>query len=212
MLETSFHAPVEMLADPLIGWRAWTLAGSRSGDDVRLRPIAGDGRPWPPRTPASAACARHRGHEVPDPWCSCGLHAVPGPDALRRTRDPAVLGSVALWGRVIEHEAGWRAAFAYPQRLRLICYLCFATWGTHAPGGCSVVVRHRGGRMVPLCEPHLELSRRYGYHIPRLLDANVVESVLLSAYAVDLLPPSGLDDSGQRAPMAGRGRAGEPLA
>ncbi len=188
MLETSSPSLVTTLAEPLMGWRAWTLAGTRTGDDVRLRPIAGDGRPWPPRTPAWAACARHRGHAVPDPWCTCGLHAVPGPDALRRTRDPAVLGTVALWGRVIEHDAGWRAAFAYPQRLRLICYLCFATWGTHTPGGCSVVIRHRGGRMVPLCAPHLELSRRYGYPMPRLLDADVVESGLLSAYAVDLLP------------------------
>lgn len=122
-----------------------------------------------------------------------------------------MLGTVALWGRVIEHEAGWRAAIAYPQRLRLICYLCFATWGTHAPGGCSVVVRHRGGRMVPLCDPHLELSRRYGYRMPRLLDANLVESDLLSAYAVDLLPGLAAD-SGQRAPMPGGGGPRQPLA
>ncbi len=212
MLETSSPSPVTTLAEPLMAWRAWTLAGTRTGDDVRLRPIAGDGRPWPPRAPAWAACARHRGHAVPDPWCTCGLHAVPGPDALRRTRDPAVLGTVALWGRVIEHDAGWRAAFAYPQRLRLICYLCFATWGTHAPGGCSVVVRHRGGRMVPLCAPHLELSRRYGYPMPRLLDANVVESGLLSAYAVDLLPSVALDASDQRPPMPGGGGPGQPFA
>lgn len=98
-----------------------------------------------------------------------------------------MLGTVALWGRAVEHEAGWRAAFAYPQRLRLVCYLCFSLWGTHSPSGCRVVVRHRGGRMVPLCEPHLELSRRYGYRIPRLLPAEVVESSLLSTYSVDLL-------------------------
>lgn len=98
-----------------------------------------------------------------------------------------MLGTVALWGRAVEHEAGWRAAFAYPQRLRLVCYLCFSLWGTHSPSGCRVVVRHRGGRMVTLCEPHLELSRRYGYRIPRLLPAEVVESSLLSTYAVDLL-------------------------
>ncbi len=96
---------------------------------------------------------------------------------------------MALWGRAVEHDAGWRAALAYPQRLRLVCYLCFSLWGTHAPSGCSVVVRHRGGRMVPLCEPHLELSARSGYPIPRVLAAADVESHLLSTYAVDLLPP-----------------------
>jgi hypothetical protein len=41
--------------------------------------------------------------------------------------------------------------------------------------------------MVPLCEPHLELSRRYGYRMPRLLEASTVEQALLSTYAVDIL-------------------------
>jgi hypothetical protein len=41
--------------------------------------------------------------------------------------------------------------------------------------------------MVPLCEPHLELSRRYGYRVPRVLPARPVRSALLAAYAVDLL-------------------------
>ena len=49
----------------------------------------------------------------------------------------------------------------------------------------AVVVRHRGGRMVPLCEPHLELSIRYGYPIRRTLPAARIESELLSTYAVD---------------------------
>jgi hypothetical protein len=112
------------------------------------------------------------------------MHAA---DLLRRTRDPAALGSVALWGRVVEHARGYRAEFGYPQRLRLICYLCFCLWGTRTPSGCAVVVRHRGGRMVPLCEPHLELSWRYGYRTPRLLEARAVEQALLDTYVVDLL-------------------------
>jgi hypothetical protein len=48
--------------------------------------------------------------------------------------------------------------------------------------------------MVPLCEPHLELSRRYGYRVPRVLPARPVRSALLMIYAVDLL--GGLDVSG----------------
>ena len=39
----------------------------------------------------------------------------------------------------------------------------------------------------PLCEPHLELSRRYEYRMPRILPARPVESALLAAYAVDPL-------------------------
>jgi hypothetical protein len=124
------------------------------------------------------------------------LHAVESPDELRRTRDPAVLGTVALWGRIVEHEHGFRAALAYPQRLRLLCYLCFTLWGRNGPGDCDVVVRHRGGRMVPLCEPHLELSRRYGYRVPRILSARAIESELLATYAVDPLRELAWADEG----------------
>jgi len=181
------ETPVATLAGPIHAWRTWTLLGSRDGAQVRLAPIAGDGRPWPPRRPAEASCTRHRSHVRPELDCTCGLHAVESPDELRRTRDPAVLGTVALWGRIVEHEHGFRAALAYPQRLRLLCYLCFTSWGSNGPGDCDVVVRHRWGRMVPLCGPHLELSRRYGYQLPSILSARTIESELLATYAVDLL-------------------------
>jgi hypothetical protein len=186
-MPTRLETPVATLAEPIHAWRTWTLVGSRDGSRVRLAPIAGDGRPWPPRRPAEASCTRQRSHVRPELECTCGLHAVESPEELRRTRDPAVLGTVALWGRIIEHEHGFRAALAYPQRLRLLCYLCFTLWGRNGPGDCDVVVRHRGGRMVPLCEPHLELSRRYAYRVPRILSAREIESELLATYAVDPL-------------------------
>jgi len=187
MSSTRLSGPVDHLVEPVHAWRTWTLVGSRDGRDVRLAPIAGDGKPWPPRRPAAASCTRHRSHVRPELDCTCGLYAVASPDDLRRTRDPAVLGTVALWGRIVEHEQGYRAALGYPQRLRLVCYLCFWFWGRHASGDCEVVVRHRGGRMVPLCGPHLELSRRYGYRVPRILPARSIGSALLATYAVDPL-------------------------
>lgn len=186
-MSAALESPALTLAEPVHAWRTWTLWGSRDGREVRLLPIAGDGKPWPSMRPATASCARRRRHVVPGLGCTCGLHGVPEPDALRRTRDPAVLGTVALWGRVVEHEHGYRASLAYPQRLQLVCYLCFSLWGRRPPGGCEIVVRHRGGRMVPLCGPHLELSRRYGYRIARVLAAAPVESTLLATYAVDPL-------------------------
>jgi len=173
-------------AEPILAWRAWTLSGRRDGSRLRLRPIVGSRRPWPPFHPARAVCARPRGHHAPDPACTCGLHATRTPDLLRRTRDPAVVGTVALWGRVIEHEHGYRAEFAYPQRLRLVCYLCF--WQRHlAWSESDVVVRLFGGRMVPLCRPHLETSHRYGFPTPLVLPAHHVQRGLLATYAVDLL-------------------------
>jgi hypothetical protein len=187
-------APEHALStEPITGWRTWTLAGSRDAGEVRLLPIAGTGKPWPPRAGVRAECARRRGHDVPGADCTCGIHATHTTDPLRRTRDPAVLGRVSLWGRVLEHELGYRAEVGYPQRLALICPLCFWQWGARGSERPAVVARRRGGRMVPLCDAHLELCQRYGYPLGRLLDATDVEGALLDAYAVEVLPaPAGL--------------------
>jgi hypothetical protein len=108
-------------------------------------------------------------------------------DEIRRTRDPSVVGTVALWGRVVEHEHGFRAEWGYPQRLSLICRLCFWQWGIRGSTPPEHVIRHRGGAMVPLCDQHLELVRRYDYPVPTLLGAGEIEAALLGAYAVDVL-------------------------
>jgi hypothetical protein len=173
--------------EPIHAWRTWTLAGSRDGSEAALLPIAGTGKPWPARAPVSATCAKRGRHRVPDPGCTCGIHGTFDVDPLRRTRTPAVLGTVALWGRVIEHELGVRAEHGYPQRAALICPLCFWQWGTARSNRPAVVVRRLGGRMIPLCPPHVELCRRYGYPLRHLLDADVVERAILAAYAVDVL-------------------------
>jgi hypothetical protein len=39
------------------------------------------------------------------------------PEQLQWTKLVPVVGRVALWGVVHEHERGWRATFAYPERL-----------------------------------------------------------------------------------------------
>ncbi|MEX0743797.1 MAG: hypothetical protein WD248_05495, partial [Actinomycetota bacterium] len=139
------------------------MAGTRDAAEVRLLPIAGTGRPWPVREPLRAECAKRRHHRVPALDCTCGIHATAEADLLRRTRDPAVLGTIALWGRIAEHEHGLRAEYGYPQRLSLVCQLCFWQSGVERSIACEVVIRHRDGRMVPLCIPHLELCERYGY-------------------------------------------------
>src|SRR3989304_9061569 len=132
MLAARLDASPTLLLEPIHAWRTWTLSGSRDGTELQLLPIAGDGRPWPARSPASATCTRHRSHRVPQLDCSCGLHAMHDPDLLRRTRDPGALGSVALWGSVVEHAHGFRAGFGDPQRGRPLWYLSFFFLG--APG------------------------------------------------------------------------------
>lgn len=187
MLELATAVDRAVLSEAIDGWRTWTLAGSRDGREVRLFPIAGTGKAWPPREPVRAECARRRHHRVPAPDCACGIYATHSPGLLRRTRNPSVLGTVALWGRVAEHQHGYRAEFGYAQRLGLICQLCFWQRGAEASNACDVVVRHRGGRMVPLCLSHLDLCRRYGYPARRILEAPSVERALLDVYGVDPL-------------------------
>ena len=179
-------AETSLEPEALSAWRAWGLAGSRDGRDVRLLPVAGSKRPWATFEPTRAFC-RRRHARIPDVGGRCGLHAMRVADETRRTRDPSVVGTVALWGRVVEHEHGYRAEWGYPQRLSLICRLCFWQWGMQRSTPPSHVIRHRGGAMVPLCEEHLELVRRYDYPVPTLLPAASIEAALLDAYAVDVL-------------------------
>lgn len=188
MLDARLAPERAILTEAISGWRTWTLAGSRDAGVIRLLPIAGTGKAWPPRAPVDAECARRRGHPVPGIDCTCGIHATHTTDPLRHTRDPAVLGTVALWGRVLEHALGYRAEHGYPQRLALICPLCFWQWGVVGSNPPAIVARRRSGRMVPLCDAHLELCRRYGYPLRRLLDARLVERALLDTYSVDVLP------------------------
>jgi hypothetical protein len=99
---------------------------------------------WLPRKPLEAACMRRgpssfrRHGAVPQWFCSCGvyahdeidsllpmwfLRAVPGPLSLSGapSENPAesirVVGEVSLWGKVIVHDDGYRAQYAYPRRL-----------------------------------------------------------------------------------------------
>lgn len=186
MLGTILRTERQTTVEPLVAWRVWALHLDRDAQP-RLRPIVGSRKPWPMLVPASAECRRHLASDIPAFDCRCGLHAVHASESLRRTRSPAVVGTVALWGRIVEHTHGYRAAFGYPQRLRLVCYLCFWRRGLHS-GRPDVVTQLHGGRLIPLCLEHVELSNRYGFATPRLAPATEVGSTLLSAYAVDPLP------------------------
>jgi hypothetical protein len=174
-----------LVAEPLIAWRAWTLSGGRRSGYL-LRPIAGRANPWPRRRPARASCWWPQFHDAPDERCRCGLHALTEERALRWTRSPAVIGTVALWGRVIEHEHGYRARFAYPQRLRLICQFCF--WQESAAASTPDVVSwYARDLLVPMCVHHLGVAEANGMRPRRILPARIVDLRLRETYAVDAL-------------------------
>ena len=172
--------------EPIVAWRAWALTGHRDGTELLLRPVAGRSRPWRPMEPAEAACKHARLHGAPNVDCSCGLHGTHDVEILRRTRCPAVLGRVAFWGRVIEHELGYRAQFGYPQRLALVCQFCFWLWGPHGTRPAVVGWLQRD-ELIHFCWPHLEQAQRYGMEPRRLLSADEVDLRLRETYAVDML-------------------------
>lgn len=113
---------------PVLGYRLWEIRHDA------LRSLWCGALPWAPRQRATAACHQPQGllasrlagrdlplHAAPDPRCSCGIYAVSAPEDLPTswsgTRDMVVWGTVALWGRVVVAERGWRGQFAGPVSL-----------------------------------------------------------------------------------------------
>jgi hypothetical protein len=176
----------EVSTEPVVAWRTWALTGRSEGDNLLLRPVAGRSRPWKPRSAVEAACKHAKLHAAPNVDCTCGLYGTRKVEPLRHTRSPAVIGRVALWGRVIEHELGYRAEFAYPQRLRLVCRFCFWQWGLLGSDP-SVVGWFPRDELIPLCWAHVELATRYGLEPHRIIPAEEIEQQLRDVYAVDLL-------------------------
>jgi hypothetical protein len=184
------------LDEAIAGWRVWMLA--ERGDELRLMPAGSGVDAWEPRRAVVARCgvsslllAGIGRHAAPDIRCRCGIYAARSLDTFERPRPawpPApVVGTVALWGTVIEHERGWRGENAYPARLRLVCSMC--AW--FEPGsGVPEVVHRFDERLYTLCAAH-----RGGIQVPdgrrtrpTGIDPAALQARLIDTYAVDLLP------------------------
>ena len=102
---------IDLVAGPIHGYRVW-----KSDFDGALRSL-NDDKVWLPGRPAQAVCyAKASDTHVPAaPGCTCGWYALKEPGQnLIGVDSRCVIGKVALWGRVIEHEHGYRAEFGYP--------------------------------------------------------------------------------------------------
>lgn len=101
----------------ITAWRGW------DSDGCVLQSL-GNKEEWRPRMsiPADCACSTH---PAPDLHCRCGYWSFKRPELMKKAlhnyiEDVAVVGSVEIWGRVIECENGWRSEFAYPKELWLL--------------------------------------------------------------------------------------------
>jgi hypothetical protein len=147
---------------------------------------------WVPRRANLARCARHFGKQLPNLGCGCGFYAVSGlhqlPTAIANV-GIGVVGSVAMWGRVIEHSAGYRGAVAYPDRIRLVCARCFER-------GRDVVPTHLEWTGADLVDPVCADHRTQADEVRPWMGASRLEQTLLSSYAVDQLPAEALARAG----------------
>jgi len=185
--------PQEHATEPIEGWRAWRLHRTDAGA-LRIAPTT-PRSDWEPGVPIHATCSGShtreymiynpelaKFHRSPEPGCTCGIHAMKGPERLRHAnRAAGVVGTIAMWGRVIEHTKGYRAEFAYPARLRLVCSWCL--WSAALPGVPARVL-DREGDLIPVCERHAEQPSAVGAS----LEVRPVENAMLDAYRVELLP------------------------
>ena len=120
---------------PLQGWRLWHVV-ERDGELRLVSPLYRV--QWPARRELVAACRRglepglslyppRTRHAAPSPGCGCGIYGSCGPVQVAaymsrffKQREDVVhrvIGTVSLWGEVVECDSGWRASYAYPRRL-----------------------------------------------------------------------------------------------
>lgn len=126
------------LVEPIRAWRAWSLspqpyllAQPQPTDYLHSTNVP---HVWTPRAQQPAECMNggalaRTGHEPPHERCTCGYYALRTlGDVVElfirpSTHDPAgvfphaVIGEVYLWGKVIAHELGYRAQYAYPKTI-----------------------------------------------------------------------------------------------
>lgn len=127
--------------EPLTAWRFWRVStGPLDDGPLQLASSMGKIR-WLPHQPVKAVHDQSRFRLSSTPCCDdspceawspgmggaygCGLYGYKTADQLRqylktwaRVGNPLyVVGQVFLWGRIIEHQYGYRAQYAYPKCL-----------------------------------------------------------------------------------------------
>jgi hypothetical protein len=99
----------------ITAWRGW---GVDAGKLVAL----GCDHVWEPKEKERAKCREDNTHPAPKLDCSCGFWSFRTLDLLTQAlsgylEEVVVVGTVEIWGRVIECENGFRSEYAYPKEL-----------------------------------------------------------------------------------------------
>jgi hypothetical protein len=92
-----------------VGLRNVLAVLPRSGEDQRSLSLPSTGR----AEAAELACFDCDPHRIPGETCSCGFYAMKSLDMLREpTEVNIIFGKIAMAGKVIDHEFGYRAELA----------------------------------------------------------------------------------------------------
>ena len=110
--------PISTQYDAIVAWRVWRISAENLLQSVFMADI------WPAGQAIKACCAdselRHGIHAFAATE-QCEARALAAAYMTEQSRGPKyvafVLGEVSLWGRVVVHQAGYRAAYAYPRSL-----------------------------------------------------------------------------------------------
>ena len=105
--------------EPIRAWRVWRASHDLVTGQLALHSL--EGTLWKPGEPLTARCSRGA-HAAPNAQCGCGVYAHKSRQAAlehARGLDRAVVGEVELWGKIVEHEHGYRAQYARPHALWL---------------------------------------------------------------------------------------------
>ncbi len=114
----------ELIVPDHVGWvvgvRGWHILYPGFLVDANRRTV------YTPRERQEAHCVIGQSHEAPNGNCSCGFYLIK-PSALTKLSawkearhyaiNLSVWGFCYGWGKVIEHEYGWRVQYTYPKEL-----------------------------------------------------------------------------------------------
>jgi hypothetical protein len=106
---------------PIVGHRIWLWNAEKGVTSL-------NGETWLPGRAFAAECMSNYNHGCPADGCSCGVYAAKNDEHLQKSglqrldsflalhgKSSVLQGEVCLRGRVVEHELGYRAQFAYPK-------------------------------------------------------------------------------------------------
>ena len=120
---TRIAARVPDVIGTLTAWRGWKLTNGK------LCALGMSGI-WEPKQAVRSICTsktklKPDEHEAPARGCNCGYWSFRSLDLLKKALGPysgsiQVLGTVEIWGKVVECENGYRSEYAYPKELWLL--------------------------------------------------------------------------------------------